>query len=54
MDLLIKPHLSNNHMLYSTENFLEKLNQFKFKADYKLVSFDVQSLFTNVPLDETI
>ena len=41
-------------MLYSTENFLEKLNQFKFKADHKLVSFDIQSLFTNVPLDETI
>ena len=31
-----------------------KQNNFKFKADHKLVSFDVQSLFTNVPLDETI
>ena len=34
--------------------FLMKQNNFKFKADHKLVSFDVQSLFTNVPLDETI
>ena len=39
-------------MLYSTEDFLEKLNQFKLKADNKLVSFDVQSLFTNVLLDQ--
>ena len=39
-------------MLYSTEDFLEKLNQFKFKVDHNLDSFDVQSLFTNVPLDQ--
>ena len=57
MGSLIKPYLSDNDMLYYTEDFLEKLNQFKFKADHKLVSFYVQSLFTNVPLeslDETI
>ena len=54
LDSLIKPYLADNHMLYSTENFLEKLNQFKFKADHELVSFYVQSLFTNVLLDETI
>ena len=36
------------------EDFLEKLNQIKFKAYHKLVSFDVQSFFTNVPLDKTI
>ena len=54
LDSLIKPYLSDNHMLYSTENFLKKLNQFKIKADHKLIRFDVQSLFTNVPLDETI
>ena len=35
-------------MLYATENYLEKLNQFKFKADHKLFCFDAQSLFTNV------
>ena len=47
-DSIIKSYLPDNHMLYSTEDFLEKLNQFKFNADHKLVSFDVQSLFTNV------
>ena len=41
-------------MLHSTNHFLDEINKFKFKVDHKLVSFDVQSLFTNVPLDETI
>ena len=30
------------------------LNQFQFSSNHKLVSFDVTSLFTNVPLNETI
>ena len=41
-------------MLHPTDNFLDEINNFQFKADHKLVSFDVQSLFTNVPLNETI
>ena len=41
-------------MLHSTDHFLDEINNFKFKADHKFVSFDIQSLFTNVPLDETI
>ena len=41
-------------MLHSTDHFLDEINNFKFKEDDKLVSFDVQFLFTNVPLDETI
>ena len=51
---LIKPYLPDNHMLYSTKDFLENLYQFKCKADYKVITFDVQTLFMNVPLDETI
>ena len=30
------------------------LNQFQFSSKHKLVSFDVTSLFTNVPLNEMI
>ena len=33
---------------------MDKLNGFEFKECDELVSFDVCSLFTNVPLDETI
>jgi len=41
-------------MLNSTQDFITKLQSFKFKSDNKLVSFDVESLFTNVPLEYTI
>ena len=33
---------------------MDKLKVFEFKESDKLVSFEVCSLFTNVPLDETI
>ena len=40
-------------MLKSTGDFINKLYSYKFSSDQKLVSFDVVSLFTNVPLEET-
>ena len=54
LDTIIKPHLPTKYMLNSTAGFLEKLKQFWFKPSDILVSFDVVSLFTNVPLNETI
>jgi hypothetical protein len=54
LDSLIKPVIPNLFMLNSTKDFLDKIRSFKFSdADY-IVSFDVESLFTNVPLNETI
>ena len=41
-------------MLESTNDFISKLNQFQFSSNHNLVSFNVTSLFTNVPLNETI
>ena len=41
-------------MLSSTNQFIECLNNFPFYSNDQLVSFDVKSLFTNVPLHETI
>ena len=41
-------------MLNSTRNFLERLDDFDIKPGDKMVSFDVVSLFTNVPLLYTI
>ena len=41
-------------MVNSTSSFIEKLKSFVFKTGDVLVSFDVVSLFTNVPLSETI
>ena len=54
MDSLIKPLVPNKCMLRSTDDFLMKLNNSNISSDDKLVSFDVVSHFTNIPLNETI
>ena len=54
LDSVIKPHIPSNYMLNSTNSFLERLKTFCFKPTDTLISFDVESLFTNVPLQETI
>ena len=54
LDPIIKNYIPDSYMLHSTDHFRDEINNFKFKADHKLVGFDVQSLFTNVPLNETI
>ena len=41
-------------MLKLTGNFINKLHSYKFLSRQKLVSFNIISLFTNVPLEETI
>ena len=54
LDVIIKPYMPQTYMLQSTNHFLEQLNNFQFSSDQTVVSFDVSSLFTNVPLEETI
>ena len=38
----------------STDNFLERIKNVRIDNDYDMVSFDVVSLFTNVPIEFTI
>ena len=45
LDLIIKDYIPDSYMLHFTGHFLDEINNFKFKADHKLVSFDIQSLF---------
>ena len=40
-------------MLYSTGSFVNQISSFDSKP-HVLVSYDVDSLFTNIPLNETI
>ena len=40
--------------LESANDSISKLNQFQFSSYHKLVSFDVTSWFTNVPLNKMI
>ena len=54
LDKLIKPHLPSKYMLTSTAHFLDKLKTFNISPGDNMVSFDVISLYTNVPLLETI
>ena len=54
LDKIIKPYIPSQFMLNSTSSFLGRLKEFCFKPTDVLVSFDVVSLFTNVPLDFTI
>ena len=54
LDNMIKPYLPQTRMLKSTDHFIEELKEFNPNSQNTMVSFDVISLFTNVPLAETI
>ena len=51
---LLQPIAKSNFTIGSTKDFIHKINQEKIKEDSEMISFDVVSLFTSVPLDFTI
>ena len=50
---LLKPHISSEFCATDTFSFVREIQDFDF-SDIFLVSYDVTSLFTNIPLSETI
>ena len=51
----LTPLLSSLFMINDTFSFLEELRSFNFDTDKDfMASFDVNLLFTNIPLDETV
>lgn len=56
LDGFIKPNIPSKYMLASTSDFINVLDSHKsnMSTDDFIVSFDVESLFTNVPLTEVI
>ena len=54
LDTFIKPNIPSSYMTDSTDRFLNDLHKYDFSPDDKVVSFDVVSLYTNIPLLETI
>ena len=42
------------YMLNSTASFVNQISSFDFKPSHDLVIYDVVSVFTNIPFNETI
>ena len=54
LDGFIKPNIPSKYMLGSTDQFVDIIKDFPIYPNDKLVSFDVKSLYTNIPLKETV
>ena len=54
LDSFIKPNIPSQFMINSTADFVSEINSYPLQGNEFLVSYDVSSLFTNVPLQETI
>ena len=44
----------SDHNVRSTKDLIHNIKEENIPTGYKMVSFNVKSLFTNVPLDQTI
>ena len=54
LDEILKPLVDSEFILKDTYDFVNKIGNLDLNNDRYLVSFDVESLFTNVPTIETI
>jgi hypothetical protein len=54
LDGLIRPYLDSSNILRSTDELILKIENLKIPEGQHMVSLDVDSLFTNVPVMETI
>ena len=51
---VLSPLRESEHNIKSTKDFIWQIKKEPIPAGYEMVSFDVKSLFTDVPLDRTI
>ena len=51
---LLSPLRKSQRMVFNSKKFVEKIKAEIIPIGYKMILFDVKSLFTNVPLDEMI
>ena len=54
LESIIKLYVPNSYKVQSTDDFLTKLKNFGFDSHQFLISYDVKSLFINIPLSYTI
>ena len=50
----LKPFMHNKYSVVSSSAFVDELKQLKPDSSDQCVSFDIKSLFTNVPLKEVV
>ena len=51
---LLQPIAKSEFTIESTKDFVQKIKRKKIEKEFEMISFDVVSLFTSVPLDFTI
>ena len=54
LDTLLKKFIPTQFTTKDTFEFVQKLKDMNFSADKYFTSYDVESLFTQIPIDETI
>ena len=54
LNKLLTPLNKSDCNILNTEDLIRSLGEETIPAGYKMISFDLKSLFTNVPLDKTI
>ena len=54
LNRLLTPLSKSDYNILNTEDLTRRLRNETISAVYKMISFDVKNLFTNVPLDKTI
>ena len=53
LNSIIRPYLNSNYIVKSSNEFLMHINNVKLEPGQQMLSLDVESLFTNVPVEET-
>ena len=51
--ILLEPHIPSEHCALDTFTFVCEINELPLLGKF-MVSFDVESLFTNIPLEECV
>ena len=54
LNSLLVPLGTPDHSIHNTEAFAKQVKGQRIPEGYRMISFDVKSLFTNVPLEEAI
>ena len=46
--------LKHNHSIKNNTDFVNKMKNIKIQSNYKLASFDIVDLYTNIPIQEIL